>query len=320
MTRAMSLLALLLLLGGVAYPAFGSEGSAVLEVRRMLDLLLAARAAYLEAFEGGGTELESPLDLEEARLLVSELRLLNERQRVLPAELVDGLQRDLAQVAGRPDLPERLLACAEMLSRQTGLALTERPEVRPSAQRGAGLYAENCAGCHGARGAGDGPDAVRAGLAPPDFTSEVFMRRETPRDFFLRIGVGHRRRGMPEWAEVLSVRQRWDLVAHLWGLRGTAADRAGGARLWRERCAACHGTGGEGASSKAPDLSRNGALDERSDRALFVMLFRGPHAGLAQILGDDDRWRVIAHLRTLSLGGVAPGRARDSPAEAGRGK
>ena len=104
--------------------------------------------------------------------------------------------------------------------------------------------------------------------------------RETPLDFFHLIGLGPRRRGMPEWSQSLSVQQRWDLVAWIWGLQHPDADRIEGARVWRERCAGCHGADGTGVAGKAADLSRPGSLIERSDRVVFVRLSdlrtRGP--------------------------------------------
>jgi mono/diheme cytochrome c family protein len=145
-------------------------------------------------------------------------------------------------------------------------------------------------------------------MTPADFTSTAFMRRETPLDFFTMIGLGHRRRGMPEWTRSLSLQQRWDLVAFVWGLQLSGADRAGGVRVWAQRCASCHGAAGTGVAGKAPDLTRPGSLVEQSDRVLFVRLFRAPHAEAFAGLDDTARWQVVAHARALSLGGVEPAR------------
>src|SRR4029453_17690040 len=121
--------------------------------------------------------------------------------------------------------------------------------------------------CHGPRGAGDGPDARRGEITPADFTSVVFMRRETP--------------------------QRREV------------DRAVGARLWRERCAGCHGAAGAGVAGKAADLTRPGSLVDRSDRVLFVRLSRPPHPEPFAGLSDAERWQAVGRARALSLGGEA---------------
>jgi len=130
------------------------------------------------------------------------------------------------------------------------------------------------------------------------------MRRETPLDFFTMIGLGHRRRGMPEWSQSLSVQQRWDLVAWIWGLQHSDGDRTAGARVWAERCASCHGATGAGAAGQAPDLTRPERLIERTDRTLFVRLLRAPHVAAMGGLSDAERWQVVGHVRALSLGGA----------------
>jgi mono/diheme cytochrome c family protein len=276
------------------------------DTRRLLDLLAGARIAYLEAFEDRGADLESLTELEEARLLVAEARQLNDRLRVLPAEELATVARSLDSETGRADIPDRLDALAATVTQRTGIAAETVPPAPPSAARGRELYRENCAGCHGPGGAGDGPDARRGEITPADFTSVVFMRRETPLDFFLMIGLGHRRRGMPEWSQSLSVQQRWDLVAWIWGLQHSAADRAAGSRVWAARCASCHGPAGAGLPGKGASLVQPERLMERSDRVLFTRLFRAPHVEAFGGLSDAERWQVVGHARMLALGGGAP--------------
>src|SRR4030095_1174757 len=83
--------------------------------------------------------------------------------------------------------------------------------------------------------------------------ASVFMRGEMPRDFFNAISLGRRRAGMPEWAEALSVQQRWDAVAYLWTLSHSRAALAEGQGLYQVHCAGCHGTEGAG---DGPDAGR----------------------------------------------------------------
>jgi mono/diheme cytochrome c family protein len=174
---------------------------------------------------------------------------------------------------------------------KTGVARDRRPTAKPSAARGRELYPDNCAGCHGARGAGDGADAARAGIKPADFTDVPLHAEETPADFFDRVTLGHRRRGMPEWT-ALTPLQRWDLVAYVWTLQQSDADRAEAKRLWTDRCASCHGAAGGGVEGKAADFTRPGSLIDRTDRALFVVLSRKPH-GTANA-GPDRRATLAA--------------------------
>jgi high-affinity iron transporter len=273
------------------------------DTQRLLDLLAGTRAHYGEAFEDGGDELASEVDLEEARLLMTDARDLNARLRILPAEQVEAVLRALDVRSGDDTVPERLDALAEAITKATGVEAAVLPPRPPSARRGRTLYAENCAGCHGTTGAGDGPDTKRLRLAPADFTSVTFMREETPQDFFTMITMGRRKRGMPDWSS-LDVQQRWDLVAWVWSLASSDTARAEGTTLWTARCASCHGERAAGVEGEAPELASPGALADRDDRTLFVRLSRGPHAEATASLTDDQRWRLVAHARALSLGGL----------------
>jgi len=298
--RRLVLLAVLAL----AAPLVADDRTA--ETRRLLELLAGVRLAYLEAFEDRGAELESLTELEEARLRFAEARQLNGRLGLVPDQELAAIAAALAsEASGSPDVPDRLDALSAAITGKTGLALETTPPAPPSAEHGRTLYRDNCAGCHGPRGAGDGPDARRGEITPADFTSVVFMRRETPVDFFRMIGLGHRGRGMPEWSQALTVQQRWDLVAFIWDLQRSEADRAAGVRLWRERCTPCHGAAGAGVVGKAADLARPGSLIDRSDRVLFVRLSRPPHTEAFAGLSDAERWQAVGRARALSLGAGA---------------
>ncbi len=300
-TRLVFLL-LLVMASLLATPALADDRT--VDTQRLLELLTGVRLAYLEAFEDRGAELESHTDLEEARLRFAEARQLNDRLHLLPDEEVSALATGLDAEVGRFDVPDRIEALVATVTKATGVTLITLPPAPPSAVRGRELFRENCTGCHGPRGAGDGPDARRGEITPADFTSVVFMRREIPLDFFHMIGLGHRRRGMPEWSQSLGVQQRWDLVAWIWTLQHPDADRVGGARVWRDRCTGCHGADGAGVAGKGADLSRPGSLIERSDRIVFVRLSGPSHAEAFAGLSDTERWQVVGHVRAISLGGV----------------
>src|SRR5262249_59244026 len=125
-------------------------------------------------------------------------------------------------------------------------------------------------------------EAKRLGLSPAAFSELTFMRGETPRDFFNVISLGRRRAGMPEWAEALSVQQRWDLVAYVWTLAHPPAAMAQGEQLYRDNCPPCHGLDGAGhgpqaAASRvpAPDLQRPGSLVDQTDTQLLAAVTDG---------------------------------------------
>ena len=99
------------------------------------------------------------------------------------------------------------------------------------------LYAQNCAACHGERGAGDGIfayDLAKAGEAsmqsmsgsmemamqrPVDFTDAKSMLGASPallEGKILRGGMGT---GMPMWGSIFTEEQFWDLVAYLYSFQ-----------------------------------------------------------------------------------------------------
>ena len=89
------------------------------------------------------------------------------------------------------------------------------PVVRTaeSVERGAVLFAANCASCHGETGAGDGPLADSLPAPPANFTVHVPFHADGV--LFAWITDGIRGTGMPAWSPQLSDQERWDLVNFL---------------------------------------------------------------------------------------------------------
>ena len=82
-----------------------------------------------------------------------------------------------------------------------------------SVERGAALFAANCASCHGETGAGDGPLAGSLPAPPANFTVHVPFHPDGV--LYAWISDGIRGTGMPAWSPQLSDQQRWDLVNFL---------------------------------------------------------------------------------------------------------
>jgi putative copper resistance protein D len=85
------------------------------------------------------------------------------------------------------------------------------PYATASVVRGATLYAENCALCHGATGHGDGPAAPRLPIRPADLI-EPHLFAHSPGDLFWWVGHGIDEGVMPSFAGVLNPNQRWDVI------------------------------------------------------------------------------------------------------------
>jgi len=87
--------------------------------------------------------------------------------------------------------------------------------IKPSPQGlkvAARLFKENCAACHAATGAGNGPLAKGLEDRPMNFTSASAMRAISDGELFWKITTGHL--PMPSWAQ-FSDMQRWELVDYL---------------------------------------------------------------------------------------------------------
>jgi putative copper export protein/mono/diheme cytochrome c family protein len=85
------------------------------------------------------------------------------------------------------------------------------PYAAPSVARGAALFAENCALCHGVTGRGDGPATASLPARPADLTAPHLFAH-TEGDLFWWVSHGTANRAMPGFAEVMSVKARWDVI------------------------------------------------------------------------------------------------------------
>ena len=102
-----------------------------------------------------------------------------------------------------------------------------------SIARGAGLYAESCAVCHGPYGRGDGPTAASLPRVPADLTAH--SSSHLPGELFWWIAHGIPGTPMPGFAPRLGTAEIWDLVQFLRALSDAAATTTltGRAQPWR---------------------------------------------------------------------------------------
>lgn len=105
------------------------------------------------------------------------------------------------------------------------------------------LYAQNCAACHGERGAGDGVFAdqlVKVGetsmqsmagagdmmmQAPSSFTDSSRMLGASPAVLHGKILRGGMGTGMPMWGSIFTDEQIWELVSYLYSFQFDYAER-----------------------------------------------------------------------------------------------
>ena len=81
----------------------------------------------------------------------------------------------------------------------------------------------------------------------------------------------------------------------------TTDDHQSGARIFRERCAVCHGNDGTGGD--APRLNRSALNHGDSDLAIYKVVRDGiRQTGMAAFaMSPLERWQVVGYLRTLQL-------------------
>lgn len=130
--------------------------------------------------------------------------------------------------------------------------------------RGAALYAENCAGCHGARAVGDGA-AAEALLPEPANLVDSRISAARLRQVLINGIPGS---AMPAWRDlsandidaiVMYVRSLQPKNEHVAGARASAVSAVAddGARaLFNKECAVCHGVNGDGLGPAAGGLPR----------------------------------------------------------------
>src|SRR5512142_159383 len=112
------------------------------------------------------------------------------------------------------------------------------PPQTPNIENGKAIFAEKCAGCHGATGMGDGPQGIQLGVTVPAFGLPEVARPGTLADWYTTVTRGNMERLMPPFAS-LTDQQRWDVVAYAMSLHTNTDLLAKGKQLFEKNCANC---------------------------------------------------------------------------------
>lgn len=89
-----------------------------------------------------------------------------------------------------------------------------RPFSAATIARGAKVYSDNCAACHGADGYGDGPLAASLPIKPANLAAGHLLHHQDG-DLFWWISNGIASSPMPAFASVLPRNDRWDVIDFL---------------------------------------------------------------------------------------------------------
>lgn len=146
------------------------------------------------------------------------------------------------------------------------------PRQAPDLARGAALYAEQCAACHGVSGHGDGPNAKDLNPRPVVFTDVARAKERSLFGLYQVIGQGLDGTAMPSFAH-LSSDDRWALAFHVGSFAYPQGDARAGGQLWRDR----------------PEL--------RADVADLQALVQTTPAALSSRVGEPRASQLVAYLR-----------------------
>ncbi|RXG91111.1 iron permease [Bradyrhizobium zhanjiangense] len=107
------------------------------------------------------------------------------------------------------------------------------PNKVPDFARGAALFGQNCAACHGDAGDGHGPDAVKLDTPPIAFTDAERARQRSVFALYQVITQGLDGTAMPSF-DGLPTDDRWALALYASHFAFVDAAAAEGERLWRQ--------------------------------------------------------------------------------------
>ena len=160
---------------------------------------------------------------------VAELPSSEARQQLAAqaAELVRliGKRADASEV--------KALAAAMRQVFISGYDVPVTPRRTPDLSTASALYMEQCSGCHGMTGQGDGPLAASLDPPPTDFTERERYRDRTLLGLYNTITQGLEGTAMQSYAS-LSEAQRWALAFYTGQLATTGAEQARGGTQFRQ--------------------------------------------------------------------------------------
>ena len=281
--------------------AHAQEASSSQTAWRLLDYL---SVDYAGAVKDG--KVISPSEYAEMNEFAGQVR---ERIAGLPAtkaqpDLLAKAQSLQATIAAKQE-PAVVSAKAHALANDLLAAYPTplAPKRAPDLARGAALYAENCAACHGETGKADGPNA--AGLDPPPiaFADAGRARQRSVFGLYQVIQQGLDGTAMASYAHLPSD-DRWDLAFYVGRFAFSDAEAAVGEKLWNEDAAV---------RARFPDLQTltqttpaalATTLGETKARALTAYLRRHPEVVTRTGGGSLDvaRQKLAASLKAYEAG------------------
>ncbi|HEU5042251.1 MAG TPA: FTR1 family protein, partial [Gemmatimonadales bacterium] len=130
------------------------------------------------------------------------------------AAALDSMIRMVRVLAPPDSLSGRARALSDGLAARFGVVLDELPRATPSLARGAQVYQQSCASCHGVSGGGDGAAAAGLDPAPTRLRDWPLLADRSPLDFYRRVSIGVVGTAMPAFEGRLSAEDRWAVALY----------------------------------------------------------------------------------------------------------
>jgi len=182
-------------------------------------------------------------------------------------------------------------------------------DLQEEVNRGAGLFAANCAGCHGSAGKGDGRASASLLPKPANLTAARFSDERLSSVLWNGIAGS----AMPPWRQFPAEDLR-ALIAYVQSLHPPSAASATedparvslGQALFPAMCSSCHGATGAGngpaAGVLAPAPTNFHLKKSTEERALEVIQNGIPGTAMTpwkDQLGEEQQRSLVAYIRTL---------------------
>ncbi|KZX86309.1 iron permease [Erythrobacter sp. HI0019] len=252
----------------VAMPASADTHEEVQTSWRLLDYIA---VDYIEAVEDG--KVTNELEYAEMQEFSASVA---ERMAALPAnaqraQLVAEAEALVEAISAKVE-PAVVARDARRLASEliAAFPVPLAPDAVPDIARGAALYAQSCASCHGVSGDGAGPAAE--GLDPPPIAFDDVARARERSAFALYqvIGQGLEGTAMPGFSD-LPAEDRWSLAYYSGSIAFPEVER--GRRIWNDEAAI---------GARIPDLAALSGLTP---------------AALGEAIGTERADAVMAYLR-----------------------
>jgi high-affinity iron transporter len=185
-------------------------------------------------------------------------------------QAADDLKTAIARKAPASEVAERAHNLGADLLKAYPTALA--PTAPPDLARGAKLYVEQCAACHGVTGHGDGPNAKGLDPQPVAFSKIERARQRSVFGLYQVIGQGLDGTAMPSFS-ALPAQERWALAFYVGRFAFDDAAARAGEQKWKADA---------GLRARVPNLQT---------------LTQVAPAALAQQIGEVPALQIVAYLR-----------------------